>query len=292
MNRIVPLGSVSSGYDSGAAAVIAREAGCDDVVTIVNATSVLSRSDSGLEIAQHLGMNCQTYRHRRKAYRHEEAIWAIAGRPAGLNLSIFDYPNPLSLFFTGYRGDSMWCRKVFTDTEPFSTPSIDGLGLCEHRLMEGIFHCPVPLWHGLKGDQVRAISFLPEMEPWTLHTEQYDRPIPRRILEEAGVPRHLFGHRKEDTSAETFFRWPFTRESMDRFASFLRDRDVYAPSRPLIYVMRRIVHLDHLVYVNIPRWAGGHKRAVRFLLRLRAQSLLYQWANHELQQVYERPLRK
>ena len=33
------------------------------------------------------------------------------------------------------------------------------------------------------------------MEPWRVHTN-YDRPIPRRIAEEAGVPRELFGNKK------------------------------------------------------------------------------------------------
>lgn len=34
------------------------------------------------------------------------------------------------------------------------------------------------------------------MRPWRLNTE-YDRPIPRRIAEEAGVPRELFGQKKQ-----------------------------------------------------------------------------------------------
>ena len=287
--KIVPLASVSSGYDSGAAAAIAREAGCEDAVTIVNSSSLLSRSDSGLEIAGHLGINCRTYRHTRKAYKHEEAIWAIAGRPAGLNLSVFHYPKPLCLFFTGYRGDSIWCRAIL-DWPAFSSYSIDGLGLCEHRLIEGVFHCPVPFWGASKVDQIQASSFLPEMKPWTLHRDHYDRPIPRRIMEDAGVPRELFGNRKEDTSAETFFRWPFIATSMHRFASFLKDRNIYSPSRPMVWVLRKITLFDHLVYVNVPRWFGGHKRALRFLLRLKGQSLLFQWANGELKKTYETPL--
>ncbi|MDE5832358.1 MAG: hypothetical protein K2H64_05150 [Desulfovibrio sp.] len=33
------------------------------------------------------------------------------------------------------------------------------------------------------------------MLPWTLGNA-YDRPVPRRLAEEAGVPRELFGMRK------------------------------------------------------------------------------------------------
>jgi hypothetical protein len=34
------------------------------------------------------------------------------------------------------------------------------------------------------------------MLPWRLGTGYYDRPIARRIAEEAGVPRENFGHKK------------------------------------------------------------------------------------------------
>ena len=55
---------------------------------------------------------------------------------------------------------------------------------------------------------------------------------------------------------------------MDRFAEFLKDHNLYAPSRPMVWILRKIVFLDHLVYVNIPRWLGGHKWALRLLFRL------------------------
>ena len=45
-----------------------------------------------------------------------------------------------------------------------------------------------------KADIVR-ITESPEMDPWRLGNA-YDRPIPRRVAEEAGVPRHLFGQSK------------------------------------------------------------------------------------------------
>ncbi|MCK4785939.1 MAG: hypothetical protein KAV87_19440 [Desulfobacteraceae bacterium] len=288
-HSIEPLSTVSSGYDSGAAATIAREAGCTSAVTISNASSLFPRCDSGAEIAKCLGMECTTYHHNPKAYKHEASVWSIAGRPAGLNLTIFDFPEPLCLFFTGYRGDSIWCRAILNNSDPFWTFSIDGLSLCEFRLIQGLFHCVVPSWGGQKGDQIRQISFHKDMEPWTLHRD-YDRPIPRRIMEEAGVPRKLFGNRKEVTSAQGFLPWPLTREGRTSFGSYLKDRRFYAPSYPYIWALRKIVHLDKLIYVNITHKFGWHNKGLRFVLKLKGQSLLFQWGNHMLKEMYRKAL--
>ncbi|MGH7793073.1 MAG: hypothetical protein ACREOB_12235, partial [Thermodesulfobacteriota bacterium] len=42
---------------------------------------------------------------------------------------------------------------------------------------------------------IHPINRSPEMKPWCV-VGNYDRPIARRIVEEAGVPRELFGNRK------------------------------------------------------------------------------------------------
>lgn len=288
-HRIVPFASVSSGYDSGAAAAIAREAGCTETVSIVNASSLLPRSDSGLEIATHLGLACRGYHHSQTAYRHEETIWSAAGMPAGLNLTMFDYPDPLCLFFTGYRGDTVWDSHVSNDSAPLSGPTIAGLSLCEFRLTQGLFHCPVPCWGSLKVRQIQTVSLMPEMALWRLNHE-YDRPIPRRILEEASVPRELFGMRKEVTTVDCGFIWPFSVVGMRKFSRYVRERGYLAPSPPAVWLLRKTAHLAMLAYSNTPRKLRSKFRDPRTLLSFRGQSLLFQWANHELRNVYEAPL--
>ena len=41
--------------------------------------------------------------------------------------------------------------------------------------------------------EIEYLACSDEMAPWSLGND-YDRPIPRRIVEEAGIPRALFGH--------------------------------------------------------------------------------------------------
>ncbi len=286
-HRITPMVGISSGYDSGAAAVIARQAGCTDAVTIVNSSSMFSRSDSGAEIARCLGLKCREYVHRQNLYQNEVAVWAAAGNPAGLNLTIFDYPEPLSVFFSGYCGDTTWCREYRDRTEPFSAPSIAGLSFCEFRLWRGLFHSVVPFWGSRHIRQIEKISFSPDMEPWTLNKGKYDRPIPRRLLEEAGVPRTLFGMRKEVTSVENFFLWPFLPESRNSFADFLRRRGMYAPSAGSLWLLRKLAHWDQLLTVNINHALGCRLKGLRPHMQLQGQSFFFHWANAELKSRYQ-----
>jgi len=58
-----------------------------------------------------------------------------------------------------------------------------------------------------------------EMAPWRLGSD-YDRPIPRRILEEAGIPRQLFGTRKKAV-VETY-NFPKNRALRPQFFAYAR----------------------------------------------------------------------
>ena len=282
---VQPLTTVSKGYDSCAVAAIVGEAGVKQSVTIENASSLLPRTDSGVEIANHLGLSCQTYRHSPVNYRYEEAIWAAAGDPAGLNLTIFNYPDELSVFFTGYRGDSLWQRERQDRSQPFRARSMDGLSMTEFRLHAGVFHCPVPFWGCLNAEEIQEIGFSKEMAPWTLGSN-YDRPIPRRILEDSGVPRQSFGIRKGATFAPRSFFWPFGRDSMESFREYLHQRGLYAPNCGTIWLLRKFAHLDQLISVNLSHVMGRRFHGLRPYFALRGQKLLFQWANNTLKQRY------
>ena len=64
--------------------------------------------------------------------------------------------------------------------------------MAELRLVVGFVHLPLPFMGARRKADIVKITESSEMDPWRLETD-YDRPIARRIAEEAGVPRHLFG---------------------------------------------------------------------------------------------------
>ena len=88
-HRILPLASISSGYDSPAAAIIAKHAGCNEAVTIRKANSILRKSDSGFQIAKFLNMKCKIYERIPDQYTNEIAFWATTGVDLDLNFQLF-----------------------------------------------------------------------------------------------------------------------------------------------------------------------------------------------------------
>lgn len=284
-HAVVPLVALSSGYDSPAAAAVARHAGCTRAATIKQSTSLWRGSDSGAGIAARLGLSCHSYDHRPASYADEVSIWAAFGRAGGLNLTLFDYPEPLCLLFNGSFGDKLWDRAYHDLSEPVG--DIDS-PLGEFRLASGLFHCVVPWWGIRHAQEIHGIGLRDEMAPWTLHTA-YDRPIARRLVEEAGVPRGTFAVRKKNASSNVPLLWPHSPEARASFRAYLAERGVRVPSYAWIRVARRVSALCHLADINVLRRAGvGFRTAA--LLKRPGSDLLFQWANAALKRRYEEGL--
>ena len=288
-NAVVPLSSISSGYDSCVAAAISRFAGCKQTVSIKNSTSFWRGSDSGASVAKHLGMSCVEYSRTADSYPLEESIWAASGRPGILNWTLFEYPSPLCLFFTGCHGEKMWDRVTHDHPDPFVRRDSSSLGFCEFRLIKGVFQCVVPFWAIRHSRELKGITLSHEMRPWYTGSD-YDKPIARRILEQAGVPGKSFGKVKKNSSHEASFLWPYSHDAGKRFAAFLSDRGLYAPQPLKLSLVRRLDHVENLLHINLLRRLGLQRR-FRPWDRIRGSSLIFHWANEELRQRYLEGLR-
>lgn len=280
-HHIVPLVGLSTGYDSPAVAAVAKHAGCTLAATIKQSRSLWRGSDSGAAIARHLGLSCRCYDRARRTYPHEEAIWAATGLAGGMNLITFEYPEPLCLFFSGSYGDKVWDRFHHDLSEPVGDR--DHL-LGEFRLIQGVFQCVVPWWGIRRAQEINAIGASDEMAPWSLQTG-YDRPVARRLAEEAGVPRHLFGMLKRDTSANVEFPWPFSPKAQEDYRRFLRARGFWTPSRRTARLIGKVAHVENLLWQNLLRKLKIRRR-LRPWRRLAATRLLFHWGNDRLRRVY------
>jgi hypothetical protein len=288
-NAVVPLSSISSGYDSCVAAAISRAAGCTQTVTIKDSTSLWRGSDSGAIVAGHLGLSCREYSRTAHSYPLEESIWAASGRPGVVNWTLFDYPSPLCLFFTGCHGEKMWDRTDHDHPDPFVRRDSSSLGFCEYRLIQGVFQCVVPFWAIRHSRELRAITLSDEMRAWWTGRD-YDKPIARRILEQAGVPGTAFGQMKRNSSHEAAFLWPYSPDVRERFAAYLAHRGLLALRPSVLAVVRRFDHAENLLHLNLLRRLGLQKR-FRPWDRLAGPPLIFHWANEELQQRYADGLR-
>ena len=283
-NRVEPFTTVSSGYDSCASAVVAMFAGANQAATIRQSASFWRGSDSGEEVAKYLGIKAVPYDIKADYYPHEYAVWAVSGRASILNWAQFDFPKPLCAIFTGCRGDAVWDRNTNIHN-PFKVPSVSDMGICEWRLIAGVFHVVVPFWGIRHVAELQNISQSLEMKSWSLGGN-YDRPIARRIVEQAGVPRNKFGVLKKNSSSEEYFTWPYSSDAEKNFRTFLKERNIFCPPKWMIPVYRKIIQWDRLFFLNVTSRFKLPDLALRIRLRLRANRLLFHWAVYSLKKIY------
>ena len=282
-HHVEPVATISSGYDSPAVALLSRHAGCEQAVTISDSNSLWRGSDSGAAIAKQLQLTCRSYRRTAAAYPNEIAVWAASGKAGLLSWSRFELPAPVCAVFLGSYCDTIWSRQRLASDYTERSQSFLSMGEC--RLWSGMLQCPISFLGMHHAEDINAIASLPEMDAWSVGGT-YDRPIPRRMLEEAGIERGSFAIRKKDTSHECPFRWPYSSEASESFQSFLRARGRKTPRLSMIKIIRAISLLEKLWGKNIAR----HLRIPRFGRFWQEYSnpeLLFRWANEELARRYK-----
>lgn len=297
--QFTPLTTISSGYDSPACAVFAQHIGCTTAVTLTQARAAFdSEDDSGRAIGDILGLEVLEF--ARDAYLQmndcPEAEFLASGTGGEeVVFGAFERVLPRTMLFTGYLGDSAWEArpiKLFTDLR-MAYPG--GLSLGEFRLRVGFIHLPLPVLGYINRPSLQAIAASPEMAPWSVASD-YDRPIPRRLVEERGVPRHLFGQRKKAvTQPLVDLEWKDTvmaTRSHDDFVSFARPTPEFAGlGQRLLFIVLGALHWVN-VRVNwridtLARTLGTTIRtryviSERYHRRPGIQSLMFHWGMHKV----------
>jgi hypothetical protein len=202
--RYDPLAMVSGGFDSNAVAAMLRELGVREAVTVYDGQPGI---DSGEEVARFLGMT--THVHGRTDFRsagvdEKEFLASWPGAVSDIVLGVFEPQMSGRLLTTGRNGDVVFGQDPALMIGDFRTP-VPGAGsrLLEFRLRLGFLHFSPLYTAGLHLSAMSAITTSWEMAPWRLGGD-YDRPIARRILEEAGVPRGAFGVTKRKSAFHVF----------------------------------------------------------------------------------------
>jgi hypothetical protein len=225
-----PLATVSRGYDSPAVATLAARLGCREAVTFSHrAPGEPDPADDGTEIGSRLGLAVTGLVRTAWAARPglPEADFCVL--PPGHDVVWAGAEGPLtgSLFLTAFSGGSFWSvdpAKVHADLAAPDLSGMAGATLGEFRLRVGFQHFPVPTVGWQHARAILAISRGGEMRPWSVGGE-YDRPIPRRILEEAGLPRGSFAEAKRAGAVQSL------RDAADLCAASRRDYEAFLRER-------------------------------------------------------------
>lgn len=216
------LGTLSSGYDSTTNTVLARQFGLKEVISFAEARG--GEADHGQKIADILGIKLTLI--ARDAWRSGSfaELPFIVADSKGEDVFYNAVEDMLRgrVLLTGYHGDKIWGKETYDLSPNIVRGDRSGLSLTEFRLWTGFIHFPLPFIGVRQIRDINTISKSSEMAPWDIPGD-YSRPICRRIAEEAGIPRDLFGVSKK--AASVLFNYsgdslsPATREA---FHSWLR----------------------------------------------------------------------
>ena len=204
-----PLVTLSRGYDSVACAALAREAGWRDSVNLkTEDTEDNNFGDDATLIAEKLGMTIETFDF--DAWRDlpdsPEAefvatAWAaVMVRFAGMKQRLRH-----SLLVLGSSGDVTWnaesqgINKNWLRKRKGVRASMGAESLWEFQLHTGFIPVYPATYMAMYWRLLHKMMSEEELKSWSVGGN-YDRPFARRIAEEAGIPRELFGQQKMGSS--------------------------------------------------------------------------------------------
>lgn len=299
--KYAPIAALSSGYDSPAAAVLARKVGCDEALTFSKARGSKNTSDSGAKIADILGMKVKTY--GRLDYLKQTGFPEV-DTYGPCEFASFAGELKGRILFTGFNGDGIWDKNCQFCSPYIVRSGAGGHAFTELRLRHGFIHLPVAFLGCTSHLSIHRISNSEEMMPWSTGNS-YDRPIPRRLVEESGVNRNLFGVKKRAVGVfveKGRIEPIMTKESFADFMSFcaenwnfrLAARSLFLRSiryvcyknkwfnKALSYVIKKTVGIT----VNLPLLIP-YKIDMMTCGYIGRESLLFQWSVKKLMSRYK-----
>lgn len=204
-----PIVPISNGYDSASVGALAAQLGHRDAVTI--SVVVRGKDDSGLEVGRQLGLRVDRVPHvlgdelprlatSFEGELAEQVAEFVATAGLGDDVMLLPLEGHLRgrILLGGGLGDSIW-RRGSKQPPGLSVRIPYAKSSTEFRLRVGYAYVPVPAIGARFPWPIKRIASGEDMEPYTLR-RPYDRPIARRIAEEAGAVRGTFAVAKRATN--------------------------------------------------------------------------------------------
>ncbi|MEM7194338.1 MAG: hypothetical protein AAF402_05255 [Pseudomonadota bacterium] len=258
-----PLASISRGYDSPATSVLAASFGCEDAFSFRkshNMDNLNYADDNGREIAEFLGMRCHEADRIDLCDAPVSLLKQHFQNPFGSIVSSMDQVSSLlegRIFITGRHGEHFWnldrSRSLPNYQEPTARKTLVQNTL-EFRLSRGYIDFHLPYTLGVFAPALLKISRSSEMRKFRIGGS-YDRPIPRRIVESAGVSRDKFGQNKMGGAEAGIRKCSFSKAAQEDFYEFYKDY-VPEPIRDMLHESKhgRFRFYEHGVAHGLDRW--------------------------------------
>jgi hypothetical protein len=304
-SRYEPLATISSGYDSPACVILARSAGCRETVTFTRARRDYGhQEDSGKRIADTLGLAVTEY--DSAGYLSQSSLREIEFVASGVGgddviFTAFEDRLPGRLLYTGFHGDKVWAGAGHTPSEDIVRGDASGASMAEFRLRVGYLNLAIPFIGCVNHPSIHNISISEEMRPWSVGGD-YDRPIPRRLVEEAGVPREWFGQTKKAAAMPVVTAHDVDPEledvlspsGLESFANFAAERPLF-PSwrdRARHYAVRALYRLNPRLgrtpgVWRLSHWLSRQRVFDRHIKERKRHIYLFAWAMTHMRRRYE-----
>jgi hypothetical protein len=286
-HRYEMVGGLSSGYDSTTVAVLAQEAGMKQVFSFQTARG--GQQDHGEQVAGVLGLHLTLLDRRDWQQQPFAEVPYFAANGLGVDVIFASAQDLLRgrVMVSGFHGDKVWAKDTKALGPEIVRGDASGLAFTEHRLILGCIHCPMAFMGVREIRSIHALSTSTELAPWDLPGD-YSRPVCRRIVEEAGVPRELFGMKKKaatnlfhrgevlltDNTREAYYRW--LRENSGVWATSAADRP-RIPGGTLLAVRNRYYLVEGFL-----RHAGRFLPAKQRSIVAKYNTKVQRWLNHRI----------
>jgi hypothetical protein len=190
----------------------------------------------------------------------------------------------------GYWAGTQWAMAHRDDWRHVAPSTSAGLSITEFRLRNDFYYVPLPCFAAVGKASAPSLLDMPEMAPFRVGG-RYDRPIPRRLAEEAGVPRGTFGVTKRAANVVLPVEGvaAFTAETLASVAEFAAAEGVSAQPaarRPFGKLDRAALRIAD--GVGLASWAARLRRRQKSLVHFDPQfgNLLLRWAVEEISPRY------
>ncbi|MEX0279698.1 MAG: hypothetical protein AB3N13_00760 [Arenibacterium sp.] len=219
-----PISMLSSGYDSCAVTVLSKCMDNKEAITFTKARGASDVADSGHLVSEGIGL--KTHKMDRLGYLEFNDIPEFETQGSPSEMTSARELLSRRILLTGFPGDAVWDRLSPYHTNNMIRGDAGGTNIVELKNRFGFIHFPVPFLSTRCINETHAVTHSAEMAPWTLNT-RYDRPIPRRIVEEAGIKRGDFAEFKKAAgvySVAEGLENTLSKASFDSFQAYIRAR--------------------------------------------------------------------
>ncbi len=186
------------------------------------------------------------------------------------------------MLLTGHWGGRMWSETWRPSVRHPPPPELSGNSMTDFRLRVDAIHVALPYFGSLQDPSITAFEDDPTMVPYRVGG-YYDRPIARRLAEEAGLPRGTFAKSKIAVShllhrGERSAFTPATAAAIDAFAAVEGRANPYR--RPFMVRRRHRVLIKLAQRLRMDRLVRGleERRARAIHFDGQFGGLVFRWA--------------